>query len=77
MPAKPSRARGRGGSILKGRAAAPVGASGRSKATRELGRQEREEHIPDSLAVDVDDDENDGSEEDDEVSEACKRKASR
>jgi hypothetical protein len=65
---KNSRARGRGGSQLGGRSAAPVGTSGRAKSLRNgaVNRREKvDEHIPASLVTESDEDESeDGSEED-------------
>ena len=75
---KPSRARGGGGSRLGGKAAAPVGTSGRAKSLRNgaVNRREKvDEHIPASLVTssdedeDEDEDENDGSDDDDDDEE--------
>ncbi|KAJ9120836.1 hypothetical protein QFC22_002770 [Naganishia vaughanmartiniae] len=65
MP-KPSRARGRGGSQLGGRSAAPVGTSGRAKSQRNgaVNRRDREERVPESLVTASDE-----SEEDEESGE--------
>lgn len=66
---KNSRARGRGGSQLGGRSAAPVGTSGRAKSLRNgaVNRREKvDEHIPASLVTESDEDEDedeDGSED--------------
>lgn len=66
MP-KPSKARGRGGSALGGRSAAPAGTSGRAKSQRNgagMSRWEREERVPESLVVASDESEEaSGSEE--------------
>lgn len=76
---KPSRARGGGGSRLGGKAAAPVGTSGRAKSLRNgaVNRREKvDEHIPASLVTSSDEDEEededdeDGSDDDDDEEES-------
>lgn len=57
---KPSKARGRGGTFLGGRNAAPAGASGRAKGLRNGANNRREqvdEHIPASLVTASDEEE--------------------
>ncbi|KAI5454063.1 ribosome biogenesis protein tsr3 [Naganishia albida] len=76
---KNSRARGRGGSQLGGRSAAPVGTSGRAKSLRNgaVNRREKvDEHIPASLVTESDEDDDDdedssedGSQDDEEAEE--------
>jgi hypothetical protein len=62
---KPSKARGRGGTFLGGRNAAPAGASGRAKGLRNGANNRREqvdEHIPASLVTDSEEEEDSASE---------------
>ena len=63
---KPSKARGRGGTFLGGRNAAPAGASGRAKGLRNGANNRREqvdEHIPASLVTDSEEEEEDSNSE--------------
>jgi hypothetical protein len=68
---KPSKARGRGGTFLGGRNAAPAGASGRAKGLRNGANNRREqvdEHIPASLVTDSDDEEDSDGDSQEETS---------
>jgi hypothetical protein len=62
---KPSKARGRGGSFLQGKNAAPAGSSGRAKGLRNGANNRREqvdEHIPASLVTDSEEEEDEDEE---------------
>ncbi|KAH8088491.1 hypothetical protein HD553DRAFT_268669 [Filobasidium floriforme] len=68
---KPSKARGRGGTFLGGRNAAPAGASGRAKGLRNGANNRREqvdEHIPASLVTASDEEEDSDADSEEETS---------